>query len=373
MDTGFLLRFPFILLVTLMAKSVLGQDFEISETVELPLSHSLGWVRRNIQPSDQPVWDGVLDEAKWGSPSKKQAVARNWEIPLSDEEWEALVAENEPTELEEVTYDLWIPEGKDLIRGVVAMSAHGTGQQMFEDPNLREIARDRDLALFRFVGNPVQRGFWPRSLLFEQLRSMGEAVGYPEIGDAPLFLYGHSNGTGFSAFFPAAESDRVWGWVSMRPGTTFQVYQPGAANVPGLVIFGEEDSFLTRPSVEENLAVVPAVRKNHDAVWNYVVEAGTGHGPTAQTWPLVYAFLVKTFEARVPEGADPREGPVELIELSPDSGWRGAHWDPVAGGHQELEIAPVDKFTGDVETASWLLDEEYAEDWQAFQRDGLIE
>ena len=31
---------------------------------------------------------------------------------------------------------------------------------------------------------------------------------------------------------------RVWAWVSMRPGTTFQVYQPGAAQIPGLIIFG---------------------------------------------------------------------------------------------------------------------------------------
>ncbi|MGE9291947.1 MAG: hypothetical protein ACQKBT_13185 [Puniceicoccales bacterium] len=372
MNLSFRRWISFPIFLVLMVNSVAGEDLGISETVELPISHSLGWVRKNLQPSDQPVWDGVLDEEKWGTPSKKQAIARNWEIPLSDEEWEALVASKEPAPLEEVKYDLWIPEGKEGIRGVVAISAHGTGQQMFEDPNLREIARELDLALFRFGGNPVQRGFWPRSLLYNQLRSMGETLGHPEVGDAPLFLYGHSNATGFSAFFPAAESSRVWAWVSMRPGTTFQVYQPGAAQVPGLVIFGEEDSFLERPSVEENLAVVPAMRRNHAALWNYVVEAGTGHAPTEKTWPLVYSFLTKTFAARVPEGADPRNGPVQLNDLSPEGGWRGANWDLSIGGRQELEINPVEEFSGDPETASWLLSEEYARAWQQFQAQGSI-
>ncbi len=152
---------------------------------------------------------------------------------------------------------------------------------------LRAIATELQLALFKFVGNPLQRGFWPRSLLFDHLMHFGEKCGHLELEYAPLFLYGHSNGTGFSAVFPAYQPDRVWGWISMRPGITFQVYQPGAAQVPGLVIFGEDDPFLARPSREENLAVVPMMRKEHGAIWNIAVEPKTGHGPGEKTWPLV--------------------------------------------------------------------------------------
>ena len=239
-------------------------------------------------------------------------------------------------------------------------------------PRLRAIARELHLAVFKFVGNPMQRGFWPQSLLYERLEAFGQECGHPELEHAPLFLYGHSNGTGFSAIFPATESGRVWGWVSMRPGITFQVYQPGAAQVPGLVIFGEDDHFLARPSKEENLAVVPLMRKKHKALWNFAVEPKTGHGPGQKTWPLVFSFLRHTFAARVPADADPRKGPVKLHVLSPESGYLGQNWDVAKGGYQDLSIAPYADFTGDKSTASWLVNAAYAADWQAFQRDGQV-
>jgi len=238
---------------------------------------------------------------------------------------------------------------------------------------LDSTARELRLAVFKFTGNPMQRGFWPKTLLYERLKALGEKSGHPELEHAPLFLYGHSNGTGFSALFPSTEGQRVWAWISMRPGITFQVYQPGAAQVPGLVIFGEDDPFLTRPSKEENLAVVPAMRKNHQALWAFAVEPKTGHGPTEKTWPFVFSFLRQTFLARVPAEADARKGPVKLNPLTLESGHLGEHWDSANGGHQTLSIAPFDDFKGDRAAASWLVNAAFAADWRAFQRDGQIQ
>lgn len=158
----------------------------------------------------------------------------------------------------------------------------------------------------------------------------------------------------------------------MRPGITFQVYQPGAAQVPGLVIFGENDPFLARPSRAENLAVVPALRKRHGALWNIAVEPKTGHGPGEKTWPLVFSFLRHTFAARVPTDADPRQGPVPLNSLAVESGHLGGNWDGEKGGRQTLPIASYAEFPGDKSTASWLINAAYAADWQAFQRDGEL-
>jgi len=159
----------------------------------------------------------------------------------------------------------------------------------------------------------------------------------------------------------------------MRPGTTFQVYQPGAARVPGLVIFGEDDEFLARPSKEENLAVVPAMRKNHAALWNFAVEPKTGHGPGEKTWPLVFSFLRHTFTARVPADADPGKSPVTLTKLSAEEGHLGENWDVAKGGYQDLKVAPYATFAGDKSSASWLVNAECAEDWRTFQRDGILE
>lgn len=339
---------------------------------QLPECHAIGWVRRHMASSGTGTWNGVLDEAKWGTPSPQQAVDRNWAWNISDADWRAAVERQGEGPREEVAFELWIPDGIDEVRGVVVMSGHGSGTGLFRRQDLRALAKELRLALCMFIGNPMQRGFWPRSLLFERLEAFGATSGHPELAHAPLFLYGHSNGTGFSAVFAAGEPERVWGWVSMRPGITFQVFQPGATQVPGLVIFGENDPFLARPSREENLAVVPAMRKQHDAVWNMAVEANTGHGPGEKTWPLVFSFLRHTFAARVPADASPRQGPVTLTVLPVGQGVLGANWEAARGGRQSLAVAPFAEFTGDKATSSWLVNAAYAADWRAFQRDGEI-
>ena len=346
---------------------------EWTDFAQLPECHSIGWVKANVQSKDTRSWDGVLDEAKWGTPSPQQVVARNWDWKITDQQWRKAVRQRGEGPREEVKFDLWIPQGLSVVNGIVVMSGHGSGESLFRRADMRSLAKDMNLALFKFVGNPMQRGFWPRSLLFERLTAFGAKSGHSELEHAPLFLYGHSNGTGFSAVFPAYEPQRVWGWVSMRPGITFQVYQPGAAQVPGLVIFGEDDHFLARPSREENLAVVPTLRKKHGALWNIAVEPKTGHGPGEETWPLVFTFLRHTFAARVPADADPRKGPVKLNTLATQNGHLGQNWDAAKGGYQELFIAPFATFTGDKSTASWLVNAAYAADWQAFQRDGEIQ
>jgi len=348
---------------------------ELTETLQLPECHSIGWVQAWVKSDLHGLgkgWDGVLDEAKWGRPSPQQLVSRNWDWKITDEQWREAVKQKGEGQREDVKFDLWVPERVDVVKGIVVISGHGSGEGLFRRPDLRTLTRELHLALFKFIGNPVQRGFWPRSLLFERLKAFGAKCGHPELEHAPLFLYGHSNGTGFSAVFPAYEPQRVWGWVSMRPGITFQVYQPDAAQVPGLVIFGEDDHFLARPSKEENLAVVPLMRKKHNALWNFAVEPKTGHGPGEKTWPLVFSFLRHTFAARVPPDADPRQGPVKLNALSVESGYLGQNWDPAEGGYQELPIASFTSFTRDKATASWLVNAAYAADWQAFQRDGEV-
>jgi hypothetical protein len=362
----------FVILWLNLVCSINAADVELSVTRELSMSHSLNWVKQQAQPNAGAHWNGVLDEVKWGTPSPQQASSRDWDIPLTDLEWQALVDAHDAEPMEASTFDLWIPATVDVVKGVVAISSHGSGRQMFEDPVLRQIARDLQLGLFCFIGNPVQRGFWPRRLLFDQLDAFGQECGHPELKNAPLFLYGHSNGTGFSAIFTAGASERVWAWVSMRPGTTFQIYQPRAAQVPGLVVFGEDDPFLKRPSVAENLSVLPLARKTHDALWNAVVEPKTGHGPTSHTWPLVYSFLQHTFADRVPVNADPRLGIVKLNVIDSADGLLGNNWDPGKGGYQKLELAPVSDLSEDISGASWLINEDYAADWQMFQEVGHL-
>ena len=140
-----------------------------------------------------------------------------------------------------------------------------------------------------------------------------------------------------------------------------------------MVIFGEDDHFLGRPSRPENLAVVELMRSTHNALWHYAVEPHTGHGPGEKTWPLVFSFLRHSWAARVPADAAPRKGPVPLRALLPEQGYLGQNWDPAKGGYQTLSTLPFASFdAGEKAGASWLVNAAYAADWQAFQRDGAV-
>ncbi len=362
--------FALTALVATCASLAKAADLELTETLQLPECHSLGWVRANAGVKNQQAWDGILDEVKWGTPSAGQAIERHWDWKLDDEQWSKVVKEKGEGKKEDVKFDLWLPEEADAVKGLVVISGHGSGETLYKHAEMRRIARELKLGLFKFIGNPMQRGFWPRRLLDERLQAFATKSQHPELAHVPLFLYGHSNGTGFSAIYPATEGTRVWAWVSMRPGTTYQVYQPLAAQVPGLIIFGEDDPFFARPSNAENLAIVEAMRQKHHALWNYAVEPKTGHGPGEKTWPLVFSFLRHSFAARVPAGA--AQPPASLTPLKAQDGFLGQNWDPTKGGYQTLPIAPAADFTGDKSTASWLFNAAYAADWQTFQRDGQL-
>lgn len=323
---------------------------EFSETLTLPEFHAIPWIRERVKPG------GVKPET--------------WTI--DGDLWKSVTATQTGAKQEPVDFHLWLPPDVETVRGIVAITGHGSGQALYKHRELRKSARELRLALFMFNGNPMQRGFYPTSLLFDRLRAFGRASGHAELEHAPPFLYGHSNGTGFSAIFTAMESSRVWGWISMRPGTTQQVFQPGAAEVPGLIMFGENDPFFAKPSQRENMAVVERMRKEHAARWHYALEPGTGHGPGEKSWTLVFSFLRHSFAARVPANADPRKGPITLRPLAVESGFLGQNWDSARGGYQSLSVSPFAEFSGDKNAASWLLYKEYAADWQKFQHEGSV-
>jgi hypothetical protein len=347
-------------------------DIELTETVQLPECHSVNWVRDWVKNHPELVgagWEQLHDASK---PAAEKPAPRSWVWDISEAQWREAVKQRGEGKREEVKLQLWLPTGVEVIKGVVAISGHGSGESLYRDPELRKIASELHLAIFKFIGNPMQRGFWPKSLLYQQLKEFGVKTKHPELEHAPLFLYGHSSAVGFSALFAAEQSDRVWGWVAMRAGYTFQIYQPNAAKAPGLIMFGEEDKYFANDHRTETLGLVPMMRKHHNAAWNLVVEPKTGHGPGAKTWPLVFSFLRHSFAARVPVDADARKGPVTLNTLATESGHLGQNWDAAKGGYQNLSIAPFATFAGDKATASWLINAAYAADWQALQRDGEI-
>jgi hypothetical protein len=102
---------------------------EWSDFAQLPECHSLGWVSANVQTKDTKSWNGVLDEAKWGTPDPQQVVSRNWDWKVSEAQWREAVKQKGEGRREEVRFDLWLPKDLQTARGIVVMSGHGSGER----------------------------------------------------------------------------------------------------------------------------------------------------------------------------------------------------------------------------------------------------
>jgi hypothetical protein len=334
--------------------SVPGQEF--SSQIEVSWMNSV-WSLFFANKGKKPALDDwSFTEEKWETAQK------------SRETLERLMTKKNKSETLPVTFKLWLPKGVNCIKGLVVSSGHGSGDNLYKSDDLRKIATELQLGLITFLGENMQRGFWPTSLFYDQVKGLAQASKHPELENVPLFLYGHSNGTGFSGVFPGLHPERVWGWISMRPGAVRQVYQPKAAPVPGMVMFGEKDHFFYEPSYQENIGIIGGLRKEQSSMVHMVVQPAQGHGPDAQAWELVYAFIRESFAARVPADSDPLKGPVGLKSLRLEDGYLGQNWDPAKGGKQELAVTPYSKFKGDMANTSWLINASYAKAWQELQR-----
>lgn len=71
------------------------------------MSHSIGCVGTNASSKETARWHGALDEAKWGSPSPQQVVARNWDWNISDDAWRSALDRQGEGPAEDVMFELW--------------------------------------------------------------------------------------------------------------------------------------------------------------------------------------------------------------------------------------------------------------------------
>lgn len=282
-------------------------------------------------------------------------------------------------------FHLWVPEKTPVIKGMYVFVFHGCGQEFAEYGELRSLAGELHCAVVGFDkthGYPGA-GDVSSSVLLNALDELARSSNHPELVHAPIFTFGHSNATVFSAGFAGKEPERIFGWMAFKSAYGAQFSVPAIYDIPGLVISGEtDDSYFG-----DQLTTVRQLRYRHRALMHMVVEPGVGHGPSKpKTYTILLAFMKTAFLLRVPADADPRQGPVKLNELKESQGWLGqtpdGHrirnaqykwlWEQPVDVRRQLEIAPFAEYPGDPRYASWLPSEDYARKWQEFCMTGNV-
>ncbi|MGJ8656599.1 MAG: hypothetical protein ACSHX6_09105 [Akkermansiaceae bacterium] len=253
-------------------------------------------------------------------------------------------------------FHVYIPESVDKVRAAFYLSRHGMGN--ITHPILQKFALEEKVALVAMYGDPVQRGLTDVSLIDEHVKKLAELSGHPELVDAPILTFGHSNGTGFAACWPAQRPEKSLGWISFHPGFNAYLQFPNTEKIPSMVMLGTVDKYFLNGRQDET---VKEMRKTRDAAMNTMLEAGVGHGPVDPdiVWEFVVEFCKAAMRARLGD-----DGKLKLIKI--EAGWMGTSYDVEVGGRQLLEVAPYAEFKGNKSTANWLMDEQFAKVWQAY-------
>jgi pimeloyl-ACP methyl ester carboxylesterase len=258
---------------------------------------------------------------------------------------------------EQVVFQAYIPKGVQKLKAAFLLTRHGIGN--INHPRLRDFANRNGVALVSVLGNPVQRGFYPVSLIDGDIARLGQMLKHPELGQLPVIAFGHSNGTGFSGIFASQRPDRVIAWISYHSGEAWHLQFPGVEKVPGLAFHGLIDPLLKNGQE----ATVKHLRQERNAPIAFMLEGNVAHGPVDDgqnaTWDFIAAFAEAAMRIRLNE-----DGALRPVNI--EQGWLGANYDVSKGGQQELAIAPYAEFKGDRSIANWLPDKTFAEVWQLY-------
>lgn len=303
-------------------------------------------------------------------------------------------------EAKQADFTLWIPDGPKRLRGLVVISRHGSGESLYSDDQLRQLAAKLQLGVVGLIGDSVQRGVAP-GVLEDALAKLAELSGHPETIAIPIITFGMSNGTGFSCGYPCMRPDRVIGWIAFHPGSDMLFSRrfdaahlqeavrsdpankwlltnpPALFSIPGLVVVGEVDELAglgkgTSDKTNGNtLVAFENVRREHDALMQFIVEPGVGHGHNgSKSWTIVLEFIEAIADLRLPSRQDGDDVP-KAKRINRADSWLGENWVPSVGGGQQLEIGPARSFKGDRGKMSWLPTSTYARKWQEFSREGV--
>jgi pimeloyl-ACP methyl ester carboxylesterase len=258
---------------------------------------------------------------------------------------------------EQVVFQAYVPKGARKLKAVFLLSHHGIGS--IDHPRLRDFANRNGVALVSVNGNPVQRGFYPVSVIDEHIERLGRMLKHTELASLPVITFGHSNGTGFAAIFPSQRPDRVIAWISYHSGGAFHLQFPGIEKVPGLAMHGLIDPFFRYGQQQ----TVRNLREQRNAPLAMMLEANVAHFPVDKdqnaTWDFIAAFCEAAMRIRLAD-----DGTLKPVVI--EQGWLGANYDRTQGGQQDLVIAPYAEFEGNRSIANWLPDEEFAKTWQLY-------
>jgi dienelactone hydrolase len=255
---------------------------------------------------------------------------------------------------------MWLPSGVTTVKGIV-IYGNGAGADMrraAEAPWLQQFADLHDFALIgtSLWGNlsGAEIDVWD-----DHLEALAAASDHPELVHAPWAPMGFSNGGQMSYGFNALRPEKTIAFITNK-GCCYNNRTPPAASLktPGILIAGELDSATRRDSIRGLFET----NRSRGALWSWVEQEGLAHEGFADE--MVLPFMAEAIRLRYPTDQVPTA--IQGVTLRPVNEVDGWLVDQSTWNSGLTQIASYDNYTGNKQTAGWLLNENVAHLYRAF-------
>lgn len=280
--------------------------------------------------------------------------------------------------------NLWIPPGTNTVRGIIMGHPPQLGTSVPNNPTIRLIAAQCDLAilnfeqldaLFTYTGDAPQR-------LEKALADLAASTKRPELTRVPYLTVGHSTSGIYARNVAYWKPERTIAVIHIKSGNMHQ-HKPDPARtldgVPFLAINGEFEEFGPeggiRPDygmqtqwvmIREQLLRLRRANPNH--LMSLVVHPGGGHGDwSPELTNLCAQFIYDAARKRLPV-TPPAEGPITCQPLKAEDGWL-TDADLTTPQHAP---APYAQYAGDKSEAFWHLTETMAKGISIYHQNRLL-
>jgi len=257
---------------------------------------------------------------------------------------------------------LFLPERVGRVRYVIVVINWGLGPTFYFNQDIRRLLEATESAML-LVGfsNIGPTTLWEQRfgagglsdalpMLLDRFAVESE---HPELKDAPVLLWGHSQGGSFGSIFAAAHPQRTIALVGYHSGSAGAGDVKPPTSIPGLLLAGGKDAQVSVASVSENWKA----GRSSGAPWTLVVDPDATHGDD-ESLLKANAVVIPWITAVIRERITP-DG--KTLRTIPDAiGWLG----DIGTG----DVGPVGTFPGTKAEASWLPDETTARGWQVVRR-----
>lgn len=255
-------------------------------------------------------------------------------------------------------FRLWLPDGVESVGALLVLvpGSNGDGRGQVDEPFWQELAVRNQLALVgvrltdkrhedMFIEHYVDVRRGSGRTFLDALVQLGDESGHPEVGSAPLLLWGMSAGGEFNYEMAVWMPTRVLGFVVNKGGIYYSAQvDRRARQVPGLFFVGENDLAYRNDIIRG----IYSANRRARALWALVEEPGVAH-EVARSRDMAAMFYEELLAARLTDGG------MRALELND-----GILCDPTSNECVAAADAPETTYP-----TAWLPSRKLADAWRA--------